>query len=380
MKTNQYLGLRAFAALCAFVTLAIFGFSSSRAVAGTVESPVTLKAFASYSAPVTLEQMRTGAVSQMSEIPSGSLATAKGNFGCLIKAKSGVDGQLTITRLSYDFAINSAPALDGNNAPITNRAFEIYINPGTASTPHIRVFKADGTTQVSTNGAPVPGSSFASAQMVAIESWGFAPTGSIRRPFFTAAGQYYATTFRAEGTYAGIGFNETDTAWVYVAQASTASSGLNIECFTDTTVDLRWSDLPNETGYRVQKSLDGGAIWETIADLPANATTYTVTGLDVAGTNYMFRVTAAGSSLPIGPVAPKRIVSSMTSEGQWVIGVYGMPLTLNDLQFSADLTDWGSMLKGATLSGSAPNYAVTLPMAQPRQFARIKPCAENPAE
>ena len=57
------------------------------------------------------------------------------------------------------------------------------------------------------------------------------------------------------------------------------------------TVVIDWRDTDGETGYRVQRSADGGATWTTVAAaLAANVPSYTSSGL-VQGTTYQFRIT-----------------------------------------------------------------------------------------
>jgi hypothetical protein len=64
-------------------------------------------------------------------------------------------------------------------------------------------------------------------------------------------------------------------------------------------INLSWTDTAtNETSYRVERSPDGSTNWTEIANLAANATTYSDTGLTCA-TTYHYRVRAyrAGDNL-----------------------------------------------------------------------------------
>jgi hypothetical protein len=61
------------------------------------------------------------------------------------------------------------------------------------------------------------------------------------------------------------------------------------------TVNLRWTDNNTfETGYRVIQR-DNNNVWSTVADVPANTTTYTITGL-TCSTEYTFSVIATNQT------------------------------------------------------------------------------------
>jgi len=69
-------------------------------------------------------------------------------------------------------------------------------------------------------------------------------------------------------------------------------------------VTLRWNDVSNESGYRLERSADNGLTWTLIANLGVNAVQY----LDAAaacGTGYKYRVTAwnGGGATTSTPVA-----------------------------------------------------------------------------
>jgi fibronectin type 3 domain-containing protein len=59
-------------------------------------------------------------------------------------------------------------------------------------------------------------------------------------------------------------------------------------------IDLVWSDVAGETGYRVERSTGGGS-WAAIATTAANVTSYSNTGLAPA-TTYSYRVVATNSA------------------------------------------------------------------------------------
>ena len=74
--------------------------------------------------------------------------------------------------------------------------------------------------------------------------------------------------------------------------APAAPTGLAAAAASGTQVNLAWRDnASNEDGYRVERSADGGATFAFVANAPAGATAYAVTGL-APGTAYAFRVRA----------------------------------------------------------------------------------------
>src|SRR5439155_13837411 len=74
--------------------------------------------------------------------------------------------------------------------------------------------------------------------------------------------------------------------------APAAPSNLTAVALSTSQIDLAWADnSTNETGFIIERSLDGVSGWTQIATPAANATTYSDTGL-LAGTNYSYRVRA----------------------------------------------------------------------------------------
>ena len=72
-----------------------------------------------------------------------------------------------------------------------------------------------------------------------------------------------------------------------------------------TQIDLSWSDVGTETGYRIEVSLDAGATWNDIGGAGADVTTFSDQAL-TPGTTYWYRViaiNAAGASAPSDPVS-----------------------------------------------------------------------------
>jgi uncharacterized repeat protein (TIGR03806 family) len=115
--------------------------------------------------------------------------------------------------------------------------------------------------------------------------------------------------------------------------APAAPSNLVADASSQTSVDLQWTDNANsETGFVVQRST-AGAAYQTLAQLGANATTYTDATV-VASTNYSYRVNArnnAGASgnsnvasvttpaptpVPTAPAAPSALAATVAGANQ----------------------------------------------------------------
>jgi acid phosphatase len=86
--------------------------------------------------------------------------------------------------------------------------------------------------------------------------------------------------------------------------APAAPEGLTADAASPTQINLTWSDVANETGFRVERSSAAGGPWVEIASLPQNTTNYANTGLS-AQTTYFYRVRAVntGGFSPYSPVA-----------------------------------------------------------------------------
>lgn len=123
----------------------------------------------------------------------------------------------------------------------------------------------------------------------------------------------------------------TDTAFVSISVIGppVAPSGLTATAVNASRIDLAWSDnSADETGFRIDRRRPGGE-FTVIADLPANTTTYSDTGL-ATSTPYEYRVRAYSGSLES---APTETVSATTLEassggGGGVLDALGLALLL----------------------------------------------------
>jgi hypothetical protein len=90
--------------------------------------------------------------------------------------------------------------------------------------------------------------------------------------------------------------------------APLASTTVTASPATSSTVNLVWTDIAGESGYRVERSADGAGGWTTAASLPENATTATDTGL-AATTTYYYRVIATTKG---GDASVSDVISTTT--------------------------------------------------------------------
>ena len=115
-----------------------------------------------------------------------------------------------------------------------------------------------------------------------------------------AASTSYSYRVRATGAgdasdYSNSASATTDAEPVY---PPTAPSTLDALALSETEIALRWSDnASDETSMELERSTDGGMNWTLIANLAANVTAYTDSGL-AADSYYLYRVRALGEGGP----------------------------------------------------------------------------------
>jgi hypothetical protein len=85
---------------------------------------------------------------------------------------------------------------------------------------------------------------------------------------------------------------------------------VSVASTSHTSVDLVWSDVADETGYRIERSADGETGWAAIGTTGQDVTTYTDAGLD-PGTTSSYRVIAINDG---GASAPSNVVTVTTTE------------------------------------------------------------------
>lgn len=81
-----------------------------------------------------------------------------------------------------------------------------------------------------------------------------------------------------------------------VTPPPSAPTGLSATATSSSAIALSWTDNANdETGFKIERSSNGGTTWSLLATLGANVTTYSNTGLP-SGSTYAYRVYAYNSN------------------------------------------------------------------------------------
>lgn len=106
-----------------------------------------------------------------------------------------------------------------------------------------------------------------------------------------------------------------DSAPSAVVTATTAAptlpavpTGVTAVAVSSSQIDVAWQDVSGESGYRVQRSLDGVSGWAQVATTGADIASFSDTEL-TASTTYWYRVVAYNAS---GDSAPSAVVSATT--------------------------------------------------------------------
>lgn len=103
-------------------------------------------------------------------------------------------------------------------------------------------------------------------------------------------------------------------------------SGLRATTISTSRIDLSWFDGTTETGYRLERSTDGGSTWTVAATLPANTTATSDQGL-ASDTEYRYRLYATnadGDSLPatVTAMTVSAYVTLTTVSSLGTVGMY----------------------------------------------------------
>jgi V8-like Glu-specific endopeptidase len=108
------------------------------------------------------------------------------------------------------------------------------------------------------------------------------------------AGNYYVGWI-IDATGAETEYDESNNTGVItsnlLAVLPAAPGSLTATSISTSQINLSWTDVAGETGYKIERSPNGFSGWTQIGTTPANDTTYSSTGLN-PGTEYFYRVRA----------------------------------------------------------------------------------------
>ena len=105
------------------------------------------------------------------------------------------------------------------------------------------------------------------------------------------AGKTYLYRVRAFNGAGGSAYSNVGFVRVLAEGLPTAPRDLRAQRVSATRVELRWLDAARETGYRIERRVDGTPAWVKVGSAPADATGF-VDAKVVPGTTYVYRVRA----------------------------------------------------------------------------------------
>jgi hypothetical protein len=146
----------------------------------------------------------------------------------------------------------------------------------------------------------VPGADVGDTVLVGLSS--DVPAKALLTGAVTATGTVTVTLLNTTGASINLPAS-TVRAEVWTAPSGTslqsrlplAPAALGVQALSATGTLLSWSDVPNESGYKVERSLASGGNYSLIANLAANTLTYADAGL-APGTSYYYRIRASNDA------------------------------------------------------------------------------------
>jgi titin len=125
------------------------------------------------------------------------------------------------------------------------------------------------------------------------------------------AGKTYIYRVRAFNDAGDSSYSNTDAVTIPAAPAAPVAPRLEVDLVAPRAAKLTWTNVANETGYRVQRRVDGTDAWQTVRTVGADVRTVTDDGLE-PGKTYLYRViafNAAGNS-PASNVGVARVAQA----------------------------------------------------------------------
>lgn len=110
-------------------------------------------------------------------------------------------------------------------------------------------------------------------------------------------------------------YQSLPTGTAVVATRPSAPAGLQGATFSTTQINLTWLPVPNVTGYRIERSQDGGITWAIVTDVGGAPASYSDVGL-APGTEYGHRLRALNA---VGASDPSSVVYTSTQSAITIV-------------------------------------------------------------
>ena len=144
-------------------------------------------------------------------------------------------------------------------------------------------------------------------------STGWAPVGQAAQNAtgYVDSGLAPATTYfyRVIGTTAAGDAPTSDVVSVTTLEGLADPPVVTVVAVSSSQIDLGWVDVATETGYRIERSLDGATDWITVGSAGQDVTAYSDSNL-ASGMTYFYRVIATNAA---GDSAPSNVVDETTT-------------------------------------------------------------------
>jgi titin len=277
---------------------------------------------------------------------------------------------------AYDAATESANSNEATATTAAPPAAPTSLSATALSSSSVRLNWVDNATTETFQWIErsTDGSTFTSVGVVAANVVSYTAQG------LTPGTQYWFRVRAYDGsTYSG--YSNVATATTFPPPA--APTNLAVVVVTATSVQLTWTDnATTESGYRVERSTDGGATFTQVGVLGANAVTYTSTGL-TPGTTYHFRVRAAdgliyspysavvAATTAPGPAAPTNLQATALSSAS--IRLTWTDNTASETFFWIERsTDGVSFVSSGVVGTNVTSYTVQLLLPGTQYWFRVR--------
>jgi fibronectin type 3 domain-containing protein len=169
-----------------------------------------------------------------------------------------------------------------------------------------------------------------------------------------AASTLYYYRVRAYNGAGNSGYSNTDSATTQTPPPPPAMpGGFTATAASGSGIDLAWNDVTDESGYRLERIDSASGLWTEIADLPADSTGFSDSGLELGATYFyrLFAYNGSGNSDPAGPVSAQTLT---------LVDAYAQSASASSGTFSGDIAalridDGATQRLSETESGGKPS-------------------------